>query len=141
MRRTIIPVILILFASVAVWAATTTSVQTIQFRRGPESMLPTKAKMGEPLFTTDSHKLFMGYSTGRVEMGAVTSQDLTFKAGTGVTLYADTVNNALTIGSAKVSVPNTSSSACTPGQWAVNSSYRFDCWSTNSWVRSPVSSW
>ena len=139
--RTITLIVAILLGSVAVWAATTTSVQTIQFRRGPESMLPTKAKMGEPLFTTDTHKVYIGYSTGRTELGAVTTQNLTFVPGTGIKLYADTVNKAITISSDKVSPPTTSSTACTKGQWAVNASYRFDCRSTNTWVRAAVSTW
>ena len=32
----------------------------IVFKRGPKDRLPEKASVGEPLFTTDTHELFMG---------------------------------------------------------------------------------
>ncbi len=42
---------------------------TIQFRRGLEASLPA-LKIGEPAYTTDSHKLFVGTDAGNVEIQA-----------------------------------------------------------------------
>ncbi|WP_418921761.1 hypothetical protein, partial [Brevibacillus brevis] len=36
----------------------------IKFKRGKETNLPSSAPTGEPLFTTDTHKLFIGTGTG-----------------------------------------------------------------------------
>ena len=55
--------VLVLMA-VAVMAA---PISKIQVRRGPEANLPARLANGEPAFTTDSRRLFFGYSTGREE--------------------------------------------------------------------------
>jgi hypothetical protein len=60
---TIFTVLLICTTAIA---ATTTS--TIQFKRGNEAQLPATAKMGEPLFTRDTRRVFVGYSTGKLEL-------------------------------------------------------------------------
>ena len=49
-------------------------VQAFQFKRGMESALPFTAKQGEPIWTTDTHRLFVGYSTGRQEVKTADSQ-------------------------------------------------------------------
>lgn len=43
--------------------------------------------------------------------------------------------------SSRVAVPSSPSSAGTPGQYAVDSAYRYDCVSQNAWVRTQVTSW
>ncbi|GED60267.1 hypothetical protein ABER61_27675 [Brevibacillus formosus] len=42
----------------------------IKFKRGKETNLPSSAPAGEPLFTTDTHKLFIGTGTGIISVGA-----------------------------------------------------------------------
>jgi hypothetical protein len=46
----------------------TCAATTIQFKRGLESALPATAAMGEPLFTTDTNRMFVGTTTGKVEL-------------------------------------------------------------------------
>ncbi|WP_064201870.1 hypothetical protein [Brevibacillus brevis] len=45
----------------------------IKFKRGKETNLPSSAPAGEPLFTTDTHKLFIGTGTGITSVGADTA--------------------------------------------------------------------
>lgn len=42
----------------------------IKLKRGKETNLPSSAPIGEPLFTTDTHKLFIGTGTGITSVGA-----------------------------------------------------------------------
>lgn len=53
---------------VTVTAVAAPLVTTIQMKRGTEANLPARAKMGEPLFTTDTHRVFVGTSSARVEL-------------------------------------------------------------------------
>lgn len=39
----------------------------IQFKRGAESRLPVSGAIGEPIFTTDTHRLFIGTGTDKIE--------------------------------------------------------------------------
>ena len=41
----------------------------------------------------------------------------------------------------KVSVPASATAAGVPGQWAADASYYYACIATNTWVRSPLSTW
>jgi hypothetical protein len=63
-RKTIITVLILLAATVAI-AATVTR---IQVKRGPEAQLPATLASGEPAMTTDTHRVFFGFSTGKVEL-------------------------------------------------------------------------
>lgn len=56
-------IICVMSVLVAVWTFAG-PVTKIQVRRGPEAQLPQKLANGEPGFTTDSHRFFIGYSTG-----------------------------------------------------------------------------
>lgn len=40
----------------------------IQVKRGPDATMPAQFAMGEPAFTTDTHRVFFGFSTGREEL-------------------------------------------------------------------------
>lgn len=40
----------------------------IQVKRGNDATMPTKFAMGEPAFTTDTHRVFFGTSTSRIEL-------------------------------------------------------------------------
>lgn len=42
----------------------------IQFKRGVQAALPSVADQGEPIFTTDTHRFFIGYGDGKVEYSA-----------------------------------------------------------------------
>lgn len=57
----------ILLASGISYGAGTTY-NKIQVKRGPEYLVPPTPSMGEPVFTTDTHRTFMGYSTGKEEL-------------------------------------------------------------------------
>lgn len=51
---------------------------SVQFKRGPESRLPASGLSGEPIWTTDSHKLFVGTGSSKVDLFAP------FRNSTGV---------------------------------------------------------
>jgi hypothetical protein len=56
-------VAILLVASIA-----TAAVTKIQVRRGTDANLPATLSYGEPAFTTDTHRAFYGYSTGKEEL-------------------------------------------------------------------------
>lgn len=66
MRPTLTTLLALALCSSLALAATTT--HNFQVKRGPAAQLPATAKMGEPLFATDTRELYIGYSTGRVKM-------------------------------------------------------------------------
>jgi hypothetical protein len=68
----------------------------------------------------------------------------TLAAGAGIQLTQtpgqSTVLTDPAVVGLRVAVPATSSSACVTGNWAANSSFYYVCVSTNSWVRTALSS-
>jgi hypothetical protein len=52
--------------------------QMIQFKRGVQASIPASAEVGEPLFCTDSNKLYIGTGTG---VALVTGEDRFVKVG------------------------------------------------------------
>jgi hypothetical protein len=66
MKRNLITILLVLATGMSALAATT--IGTIQFKRGTEANLPTRGKTGEPLFSTDTHRVFIGTSSSRIEL-------------------------------------------------------------------------
>lgn len=49
------------------WAAAPPA-PTLQFKNGNDANIPITLKMGEPAITRDTHRVFVGYSTGKVEL-------------------------------------------------------------------------
>lgn len=66
-KHSLIITLLVLTASITAALAATT-ISDIRLKRGPEASLPARAKSGEPLFTTDTHRVFIGTSSARVEL-------------------------------------------------------------------------
>jgi hypothetical protein len=48
----------------------------IQFKRGNSASLPTVAEAGEPLFTTDTGRLYIGTGTGVTPIGAANANEI-----------------------------------------------------------------
>jgi hypothetical protein len=65
-----------------------TSIGTINFKRGLDANLPATANMGEPLITTDTHRVLVGTGTGKIEL-LTTSFTGTATASQFVTNAAD----------------------------------------------------
>jgi hypothetical protein len=53
---------------ILLFVATVCGATTIQIKRGNDANLPTTLKMGEIAMTRDTHRTFVGYSTGKVEL-------------------------------------------------------------------------
>lgn len=66
MRQTFLYIVLLIFGLMGLAQAVDTT--RIQVKRGKAAQLPTKFAMGEPAFTTDTHQVFFGYSTGMEEL-------------------------------------------------------------------------
>jgi uridylate kinase len=45
-----------------------TETKTILLKQGLDSQLPVAAGIGEPLFTTDTHRVFVGFGSGKIEL-------------------------------------------------------------------------
>jgi hypothetical protein len=67
-------------------AATLTA--PVRFKRGTEANLPATLKMGEPAFTTDTHEVYIGYSTGKRKLTFPAS--VSCSAGSHVSAYNPT---------------------------------------------------
>jgi hypothetical protein len=72
-------------------------------------------------------------------------------AGTNIGWVCTTANSAMPFGGIassvegesgeKVRVPKSSSTTCSPGQWAADSEYYYVCTANNTWKRAALSSW
>src|SRR5262245_44775365 len=79
----------------------------IQFRRGLESALPATPASGEPLWTTDTNKLYIGTGASRIQVGGAAYTDeqaqdaaaAAFAAGThtAVTVTYNDAANSLSL--------------------------------------------
>lgn len=84
-----------------------TKIDDIKFYRGPEDGVPA-AEEGEPLFTTDTHRLFVGSNSGNVEfarkddLGTGVSESYT--ASDGQTVFNTTHAFTAGAGQTKVSI-------------------------------------
>lgn len=71
----------------------------LQVKRGVDANLPSSFAMGEPAFTTDTNRFFIGTGSGRVEAAlqgrAFTPQHMTDAAAANDTLYYSTTQNKL----------------------------------------------
>jgi hypothetical protein len=61
-------------------------------------------------------------------------------SGTSGTLLTDS-GVAVSAVAVRVSVPGSSTATCTVGQYAVSSTFHYDCIATNTWVRSTAVTW
>ena len=109
------------------------------------------AQTGIAAFPADAIPLFTWSATngawdtaGGVDQRALLSSK-SVVASTGLTSTESSGKTVLavdsTIVSLRTAVPGTSSSACTPGAWALDSSFYYVCVSLNSWRRATLAIW
>jgi hypothetical protein len=108
------------------------------------------AQSGVTTFPADCIPLFIWTATsgtwnssGGTDLRAFLSSELV-AAGVGIQVIQTSGQNIVTADTTvvglRVSVPPSSSSACVAGSWAASSSFYYICASTNTWVRTALSS-
>jgi hypothetical protein len=90
----------------------------------------------------DSFRVDGDWNAGMIVLGGTyiwrNANNILYMKTTGSAPTSD--SDGVPIGQ-KVAVPSNSASLCTPGQWAADASFHYDCIATNTWVRSAESTW